>query len=189
MNAPLNNETTQTEFTEELRFQNTDHNDRLNWLGGIFYENSVQHDFESASDNHFAQVLSEFGTTPIDYFGFNPLGNVTYEANEKTYQYQLAGFANVSYRIFDGLTASAGVRVARDRLSYFLFGQRAGQWRPRDNHRATEGHAGDTTLQPVLAGRPARPALRNRRQGLTVSAASMRRCRSISAPPISPILA
>jgi outer membrane receptor protein involved in Fe transport len=142
--APLNNETTQTEFTEELRFQNTDHNDRLNWLGGIFYENSVQHDFESASDSHFAQVLSEFGTTPIGYFGFNPLGNVTYEANEKTYQYQLAGFANVSYRIFDGLTASAGVRVARDRLSYFLFGDGPGNGGPA----TTTGQQKGTPVTP-----------------------------------------
>jgi outer membrane receptor protein involved in Fe transport len=128
--APLNNTTTQTEWTEELRLQNTDHDDRLNWLVGAFYSDYNQHDVESESDSHFAEVLSQFGTTPIDYFGFNPLGNVVYLASEKTAEYQLAGYANLSYRVFDGVTASAGVRIAQDRLSYFLFGDGPGNGGP-----------------------------------------------------------
>jgi outer membrane receptor protein involved in Fe transport len=129
--APLSNTTTQTEWTEELRLQNTNHDDRLNWLVGAFYSDYTQHDVEYESDKNFAQVLGELGTSPIGYFGFNPLpGNISYFASEKTAEYQLAAYANLSYRLFDGVTASAGVRVARDRLAYFLFGDGPGNGGP-----------------------------------------------------------
>jgi outer membrane receptor protein involved in Fe transport len=120
--SPLLNKTTQNVVTEEVRVQNTDANDRLNWLIGGFYSDSAQHDQEANVDSHFAQVLGELGQTPTGYFGFNPLpGNVIYSGDERTDEYQLAAYGNLSYRILDQLTASAGVRVARDRLAYHLF--------------------------------------------------------------------
>jgi outer membrane receptor protein involved in Fe transport len=120
--SPLFNKTTQNVNTEELRFQNTDANDRINWLVGAFYSDNAQHDLETNQDTHFAQVLSQFGTTPTGYLGQNPIGNnLVYLGNEHNDEYQLAGFGNVSYRITDSITASAGVRVARDRLDFNLF--------------------------------------------------------------------
>jgi outer membrane receptor protein involved in Fe transport len=73
-------------------------------------------------DTHFAQVLSQFGETPTSYFGFNPLpNNIIYLGDERNDEYQLAGYGNLSYRITDEITASAGVRIARDRLDFNLF--------------------------------------------------------------------
>ncbi len=120
--APLFNKTTQTVNTEEFRVQNTQSSDRLNWLFGLFYSDNAQHDLETNQDTHFAKVLSQFGQTPTSYFGFNPLpGNLVYLGNEHNDEYQLAGYGNLSYRITDQITASAGVRVARDRLDFNLF--------------------------------------------------------------------
>jgi len=120
--SPLFNKTTQNVDTEELRVQNSDSNDRLNWLFGVFYSDNAQHDFETNQDTHFAEVLSQFGETPTSYFGQNPLpGNLVYLGDEHNDEYQLAAYGNLSYRITDDLTASAGVRVARDRLDFNLF--------------------------------------------------------------------
>jgi outer membrane receptor protein involved in Fe transport len=120
--SPLFNKTTQTVNTEEFRVQNTDSNDRLNWLFGTFYSDNAQHDVETNQDTHFAQVLGQLGTSPTGYFGFNPLGNnIIYLGNEHNNEYQLAAYGNLSYRITDQITASAGVRVARDRLEFNLF--------------------------------------------------------------------
>lgn len=120
--AQLENRTQQRVETEELRLQNSDRSARLNWLIGAFYSDSNQHDIEHDADPQFANVLTGLGLTPSGYFGEDPLNGVyTYYGDETTREYQLAGFGSVDFRIADGLTATAGARVSRSRLSYSLF--------------------------------------------------------------------
>jgi iron complex outermembrane recepter protein len=120
--AQLENNTTQHVETQELRLQNNDRSDRVNWLVGAFYSDSTQHDIEHDADPQFGNVLSGLGLTPLGYFGENPLqGIYTYYGNEISREYQLAGFGNVDIRIVDGVTATVGARVAQSRFSYSLF--------------------------------------------------------------------
>ena len=120
--AQLENRTQQHVETEELRLQNNDHGDRVNWLVGAFYSDSNQHDIEHDADPQFANVLNGLGLTPGGYFGEDPLDGIyTYYGDETTREYQLAGFGSVDVRIIDGLTATVGARVSQSRLSYSLF--------------------------------------------------------------------
>jgi outer membrane receptor protein involved in Fe transport len=122
VSAKLINKTTQHVGTEEVRLSNTDQSGNLNWLVGMFYSDSQQHDEERDLDPRFGNVLAELGLTPLDYFGENLLsGKYSYYGNEISTEYQLAGFGNLSYKITDELTASAGVRVSESRFSYFLY--------------------------------------------------------------------
>jgi len=120
--ATLENHTIQHVETQELRLQNNDRSDRVNWLIGAFYSDSTQHDIEHDADPQFGNVLAGLGLTPLGYFGENLLqGTYSYLGNEISREYQLAGFGNADIKIVDGLTANLGVRVAQDRFSYALF--------------------------------------------------------------------
>ena len=129
---------TQGSFTQEFRLQSNDPSQRLKWVAGLFYQRSA----ESASEvlpetpadyDAFAEAL--FGASGESVFGF-PLANVsafpfTPYTSQTDYSFvnmtrgvdkQIAGFADLTYKVTDRLALNAGVRVAHTTFDFWSFG-------------------------------------------------------------------
>jgi iron complex outermembrane receptor protein len=96
---------TQKSFTQELRLQSNG-SGRLNYEVGVFYQNS-------------RQEVTEFDTStnPGGLVGIIPLipavnGNIGY-ALDQSRDKQIAGFAQVDYKLFDKLKLTAGIRYSQ----------------------------------------------------------------------------
>jgi outer membrane receptor protein involved in Fe transport len=85
-------------FTEEVRLQSSDEG-RLTWLAGFYYTNEDSNYYETATPLNFnGTVASQF----VPFY---------YNAIDSTYE-EVAGFANVGFKITEAWDISAGIRYA-----------------------------------------------------------------------------
>ena len=125
--------TKQTAFTQELRLQNDNANDRFNWIVGAFYQRSFVQDQYAGSDPQLLDVLNlgqaNNGEPPldsiVDFFGVDLYQNqfVVFQRNTHRDQ-QFAGYAQFDYEIVPRLKLTLGGRytIAKYRFEGFTAG-------------------------------------------------------------------
>jgi outer membrane receptor protein involved in Fe transport len=114
----------QSVYNEELRLQSTNPKSRLTWVAGLFLSQSDQKSYETIVDPNFGDVTEyAYGLSVQDALG-QPLINGVYSlwANGQGVDKQAALYGEASYRLFDALKLTAGVRVARTSFSGSSFG-------------------------------------------------------------------
>lgn len=102
-------------FTQELRIQSQNPNDRWNWVTGLFYNKTRQVDIEIVESPFFPQlVLDTFGVDYMQIYG-TPMGamNSVFTDQQRTVDEQIAVFGQVDYGLTDKLKATLGLRYAR----------------------------------------------------------------------------
>ncbi|HEX4241676.1 MAG TPA: TonB-dependent receptor [Steroidobacteraceae bacterium] len=113
---------TQRAWTEEIRLQSKDTPDsRLTWVAGFFFQREHQssHQFVPDTPSDFNSLsLAAFGVpSSVAFPGGLFEGKYSYRSLIESEDKQSALFGQVDYRIIGGLTATAGVRVAKDTFS------------------------------------------------------------------------
>jgi iron complex outermembrane recepter protein len=111
----------QDNFTQEIRFQPNERNERLNWLAGLFYSHAIQTSFEGIGGENL-DTLTEalFGVPDAEaIFGpnFQP-GDYAFVSENHALDDQYAIYGNLDYGFTEKLKGTVGVRVARVE-SYF----------------------------------------------------------------------
>lgn len=111
--------TKQRNLTEEARLQSANPNDRLSWVGGVYFSRQKQSEYEGigGEDTGF---LSEFlfHATTRQVFGANNIGPYSFIGTNEAVDKEMAGFGQVGYRLTGALKATAGVRISRDEFRF-----------------------------------------------------------------------
>jgi outer membrane receptor protein involved in Fe transport len=113
----------QENFTQEVRLQSTDPNARFVWVGGMFYQYQTQLSVEEIRDPQLP-ALTEYlwGQSMVDIWGVNLLPNGDdYINHTSAHIWQLAGFVNGTYTIWDGLKLQGGARMAINHFDFINF--------------------------------------------------------------------
>jgi iron complex outermembrane receptor protein len=134
----------QNNWTQEIRVQSSDPDARLNWVVGIFYDRAKQSSFETFQDPQANEILGLlFDTNVVGFYG-SPLlaNNVSGEGYLSETDEQIAGYANLTYRVVSGLKIIGGLRYedAKFSASTYQNGPLAGGF---------SGGAGEGTEHPV----------------------------------------
>jgi iron complex outermembrane recepter protein len=110
-------------FTQEVRAQSADPNQRLQWTLGVFYTKSRQHSYQAVWSPYWpAQVQAATGMPIQAAFGQNLLpGNYSIDESEPISDAQLATFGQATYQLFSHVNLVAGVRVARETDQYSIY--------------------------------------------------------------------
>lgn len=124
---------TQKSFTQEVRLQYGDSASKLKVVAGGFYQRSTQNAIEAIPEtqtNYDRLSQAIFGTTGTAKFGalatstnYAFSGGTTFNFLNDVHAVdtQLAGFADVTYRLTNRLTASAGLRYADIKFDFHSF--------------------------------------------------------------------
>jgi iron complex outermembrane recepter protein len=97
--------TKQRTWTQELRLESTDSQNRLKWVAGIFFQHQRQFLGEHGEQPYFAELL--------DFSNYQPI-----TVAEDFQLQQTAAFANVDYQLANPLTLTLGVRATRSTLNF-----------------------------------------------------------------------
>lgn len=131
----------QKNFVQEFRLQSTDRDARLSWVAGVFYSHNKQTADQQIHTNFLDKATSAGfeawlpGSGLQAYANGNPYGpgssalanflgidqlpnGIIYTANWETIDEQLAGFAQVDYRVTDALKLTVGLRASQNKLKY-----------------------------------------------------------------------
>lgn len=124
----------QRNMTAELRAQ-ASAGGRLDWVAGVFYQRAKTRSLETISERgNDAFYRGVFGESAQELFGYPNVGDDSYVKDVDADETQLAGFADMRYRVTERLTVSAGVRAAHTTFAF----------------RSSE--AGNFTAEPLLSG-------------------------------------
>lgn len=113
----------QENYTQEVRLQSSDPSARFTWVGGMFYQYQTQLSVEEIRDPQLP-ALTEYlwGQSMLDIWGENLLPNGDdYINHTLAHIWQLAGFANGTWTIWDGLKLQAGARIATNHFDFINF--------------------------------------------------------------------
>ena len=126
------NQTKQTAFTQELRLQDDNQNDRFNWIAGLFYQKSYVRDQYGAFDPRLLDVINigqaAQGEPPFDSLTDSPFGTELYQGLYSNFvrnehrDTQYAAYAQGDYEILDGLKLTAGLRYTIAKYKFKGFG-------------------------------------------------------------------
>lgn len=124
-------ENRQKNFTQELRLQSDDPSSALQWVLGVFYQRAVstsQGDIHETSAASFDNLLNQlFGTDVVGVFGVPLLpGDLSFASRIRGVDKQIAGFADVTYKLSDRLSVSVGARYAKTEFEFST--QADGPW-------------------------------------------------------------
>ena len=125
------NNTRQSTFTQELRLQDNDPNDRLNWIVGLFLQRSYVRDQYASRDENLLSLVN-YGQTAA---GNAPYADLTEAFGTELYQglysvfqrnehrdKQYAAYAQADYEIIDRLKLTAGLRYTIAKYKFAGFG-------------------------------------------------------------------
>ncbi len=109
-------------FAQEIRIQSNDSTSRFTWVVGGFYNKLTQNGDQTISDPQMARLFQvAYGNpnmTVFDETGMDLIdGQYSFVADFNTVDKQLAAFGEVTYELFDGFKAIAGLRYSRSRYS------------------------------------------------------------------------
>jgi outer membrane receptor protein involved in Fe transport len=109
---------TQTNWSEELRVQSTNSAARFQWLGGIFYGNRLQVNYQNIRSPFF-DLETGVPNAAETFFGV-PLidGQYLYTEQITTRDKQLAGFGELNFDLTRHLRLTVGARVARTETEF-----------------------------------------------------------------------
>ncbi len=110
----------QHNFAQEIRLQSTDPDAAVTWVVGGFYGKSKQRNIETLYEPDINQLYQNvLGRTFDQYYNTTlDAAGMTYRGNQEQVEEQLAGFADVSVRVAEGLRLNAGVRIAQTKFAY-----------------------------------------------------------------------
>jgi iron complex outermembrane recepter protein len=111
----------QNVLTQEVRAQNADADDRLQWTVGFFYTGARQETDAPIYAPYLPAQFAQEGLSFQDYFGttLGPNG-LAYFATEQAADTQKAGFTQLTYELTELVSLTAGVRVAHETDQYGL---------------------------------------------------------------------
>jgi len=120
--APGYNQNPQKQVIEELRLQSSNPSARISWLVGGFYQSLTEHAVQPVTSPSFGTWTQQvYGMSVAGLFGGVNLlepGDLIYLGEDYTKDRQIAGFAQIDAKLFDGLTATAGIRYGTYKFSY-----------------------------------------------------------------------
>ncbi len=94
-------------YTQELRLTSSNAGP-FNWIAGVYFSHTDQSLGQIFEGQPFSDLLnSVFGPAP------RPVGPISYDYLQRTSEQQIAGFAEVNYKLSDKLELIAGVRAYR----------------------------------------------------------------------------
>ena len=110
-------------FTQELRAQSANVDQRLQWTFGLFYNDARQRNIQYLVSPYFpTQVLQAFGQSVQQVFGQPMLpGGVSIYENEPDTDTQMAAYGQVTYQLIQHVSLLAGARVARETDKYSIY--------------------------------------------------------------------
>jgi iron complex outermembrane receptor protein len=115
----------QNNFNQEVRFQSSNPDARINYVFGIFYQRNRQLSVEEIHDPQLEQITQYlFGESASDYWGEGLLpqyGDDDYINYNRTHSSQLAGFADVTVSLTSQLKIEGGIRYAHTHFDYNYF--------------------------------------------------------------------
>jgi outer membrane receptor protein involved in Fe transport len=108
----------QNEWTQEVRLQSTNSDARLTWVGGIYYEDNRQLNYQNLR-TPFLDLETGTPNAAEIFFGV-PLidGQYLYAEQIITHDKQIAGFGEINYDLTPHWRLTAGLRVARTETDY-----------------------------------------------------------------------
>jgi iron complex outermembrane receptor protein len=115
--------TNQNVFTQELRLQNADAKQPLQWTVGVFYTRARQQYYNPEISPDLPNLIQTYLGVPIQHYlgsGLLP-GNVSYIGDERDTDTQLAAFGQITYQVLEHLSLTAGARVAHETDKYSIF--------------------------------------------------------------------
>jgi outer membrane receptor protein involved in Fe transport len=116
----------QNVFTQELRAQSANPQQRLQWTFGLFFSDSRQMGYQSVWSPYWpTQIQQAFGQSIQQQFGQALLpGDLSIYEREPITDKQLAAYGQLSYQLINHVSLVAGARVARetDRYSIYING-------------------------------------------------------------------
>ncbi|MBU0554984.1 MAG: TonB-dependent receptor [Alphaproteobacteria bacterium] len=126
------NQTKQTAFTQELRLQDNNQDDRFNWIAGLFYQKSFVRDQYGAFDPRLLDVINLgraaqgeplFDSLTDSFFGTELYQGLysNFVRNEHR-DTQYAAYAQGDYEIIEGLKLTAGLRYTIAKYKFVGFG-------------------------------------------------------------------
>jgi len=114
--------TSQKAFTQEVRIQSNNLDSRFTWLAGVFYQSEHQSSNQYVPDTPaaFDQLVQiALGGTTQQIFGMGLADGIySYRSIINSFDKQIAGFGEASFKVVGGLTATAGIRVQRSTFSF-----------------------------------------------------------------------
>ena len=138
-------------WTQEVRLQNSDPDDRLNWVAGMFMQRSKQF---STQLNQRPFVLDEIAfrvgrPLTVEQFFTVPLyqGKYVLFSTSDTLEREISGYVNADFKLTPNLSIISGVRISNNKYSNVNFG--AGPVL-RSLGAAIETNVSDTPITPKL---------------------------------------
>jgi iron complex outermembrane receptor protein len=114
--------TSQKAFTQEVRIQSNDIDSRFTWLAGVFYQSEHQSSDQYVPDTPAAfdhLVEAALGGTTQQIFGMGLSDGIySYRSIINSFDKQIAGFGEASFKVVGGFTLTAGLRVERSTFSF-----------------------------------------------------------------------
>jgi iron complex outermembrane receptor protein len=112
-------------FTEELRAQSTAFNDRLNWIGGLFFSKSTERagpflDYSNPVPGNWASLVAVAPANAQRVYGSVPLaqGLYSYDGVNFSHETQKAIFGDATYELFTDLKLDFGFRYMQTDFSF-----------------------------------------------------------------------
>lgn len=123
----------QRNWTQEVRLQSVS-DGPLTWVAGGFYSRNEQQAIQNSQTNFLPFLNPLFGirndgapfgpgySAFINFYGVPQLnGTSSYLSDFKAIDTQIAGFADATYELLEGLKVTAGVRVSKNKIEYTAF--------------------------------------------------------------------
>jgi iron complex outermembrane recepter protein len=114
--------TSQKAFTQEVRIQSNNLDSRFTWLAGVFYQSEHQSSNQYVPDTPaaFDQLVQiALGGTTQQIFGMGLADGIySYRSIINSFDKQIAGFGEASFKVVGGLTVTAGIRAQRSTFSF-----------------------------------------------------------------------
>jgi iron complex outermembrane receptor protein len=105
---PVGEKLEATAFSQEFRFTSNNTDSRFDWIAGAFYKDDDVHTRDAFIGENFLGSVIPGGNNPLSTLS----GESRWDNDGTTTNY--AGFAQVGFKITEGLKLSAGVRYTRD---------------------------------------------------------------------------
>jgi len=136
----------QQNFTQEVRLQSTS-SGKLDWTLGVFYSHIKQQSNERIYDPQLGAITQLlFGESIADAWGGQALlpGGYDYQNLGNSVEWQVAGFADLTYAILPNVKANVGLRWAKTHFSFTNVTQGPQAFGERDS----AGSQGDQPVTP-----------------------------------------
>lgn len=115
MFAPTTQINEQSGWTQEVRLESTDPLSRLQWVAGVFYQETDQVSIQRVQNTFLPDLFHDSIGVPLEVVFGQGLADGLYTFNQDpvtSTDEQLAGFFQLDYDLTDTLTLTAGLRVS-----------------------------------------------------------------------------